>query len=100
MKVKCINTTSPRVDLRPGPPTGLTVGAVYEVAEVLDEVGQYSVINDGMKMARYMQSRFQVVDDSPVKPLRDAFNTLTTPLRTRIKQLEKELPEAQSKLSQ
>lgn len=97
MKVKCIDKTSPRSDMRPGPPTSVTLGVVYEVAEINDETGQYSIINDDMKMGRYTQSRFIVVDDSPVKPLCEAFNTLTTPMRTRIKQLEKEL--AQSKLS-
>lgn len=96
MKVKCIDNSSPRADLRPGPPTGLSVGVVYEVAEILDETGQYSIINDDMKMGRYMQSRFIVVDDSAVRLLRDAFNTLTTPMRERIKQLEKELAEAKS----
>lgn len=91
MKVKCIEKSTPRSDGRQCPPTGITVGKVYTVAEIvtgLRDVDQYSIINDDFKMARYNQCRFEVVDDSPVKPLREAFNSLTTEMRARIKQLE------------
>lgn len=91
MKVKCIEKSSPRSDGKQGQPTGLTVGKVYTVAEIVEghrEVNQYSIINDDFKLARYNQSRFEVVDNSPVKPLREAFNSLTTEMRARIKQLE------------
>lgn len=93
MKVRCIDKSMPRSDGQSGQPTGIRVGGVYKVAEVLTggKVNQYSIINDEFKMARYNQARFEVVDDSPVQPLRQAFNTLTTEMRTRIKELEFEL---------
>lgn len=91
MKVRCIDVVSPRSDQIKGRPTGITAGCAYEVAEVLDETQQYSIINDDMKMSRYSQYRFLVIDPTPIKPLRENFNMLTLPLRTRIKELEKEV---------
>lgn len=91
MKVKCIEKHTPRSDGRQGNPTGITVGKTYKVAEIvtgLRDVDQYSIINDDFKIARYNQCRFEIVDDSPVVPLREAFNWLTTELRSRIKELE------------
>lgn len=91
MKVKCIEKSSPRSDGVPGGATSITVGKVYVVAEIVTgrrDVDQYSIINDEFKLARYNQCRFEVVDDSPVRPLREAFNSLTTEMRSRIKQLE------------
>ncbi len=88
MKVKCIDTHTPRSDGRKGPPQGIKVGSVYDVAEILPQTNQYSIINDDSKMSRYDQSRFEVVDDSPVMPLRQAFNSLTTHMRVRIRELE------------
>ncbi len=89
MKVKCIDIDAPRSDGFDGKPSALTVGNEYAVAEVLDT--QYSIINDAMKIGRYSKARFEIVDNEPVPPLRDNFNTLTTPLRSRIKELEKQL---------
>lgn len=94
MKVRCIEKSSPRSDGVPGGAKGITVGKVYMVAELvsgLRDVDQYSIINDEFKMARYNRCRFEIVDDSPVLPLREAFNRLTTDLRTRIKQLEAQI---------
>lgn len=91
MKVRCVETSTPRSDGQRGKPTAITIGNTYNVAEVLDETGQYSIINDDFKMARYSQYRFEVVDDTAVRPLRQAFNSLTTELRTRIKELEMQL---------
>lgn len=102
MKVRCIQITTPRSDLRRGPPGGITVGKVYKVAEIVDHSHtyelmngemfprpqMYSIINDNFKIARYSQDRFEVVCDKPIGTLRDSFNWLTTELRTRIKQLE------------
>jgi hypothetical protein len=88
MKVKCVDTMTGRSDGIAGGPTALTPGKTYKVAEVLTHTLQYSIINDDFKMARYSQYRFEVVDDSPVLPLRQAFNSLTTELRARIKELE------------
>lgn len=91
MKVKCIEKSTPRSDGRQGNPTGITVGKVYKVAEIvtgLRDVDQYSIINDDFKMARYSQCRFEVVCDEPVVSLREAFNSLTTDMRSRIKDLE------------
>jgi hypothetical protein len=90
MKVRCIEKSTPRSDGVPGQPTGLTIGKTYKVAEVLSggRSNQYSIINDDFKIARYSQCRFEVVCDEPVKGLRDAFNWLTTELRSRIKELE------------
>jgi len=87
MKVKCIDVVSPRSDGASGKPTGLTIGCIYNVAEILDS--QYSIINDNFKIARYSQYRFEVVDDKD-KPtnLRRDFNKLTLAMRTRIKELE------------
>lgn len=95
MKVICIDAHSPRSDFVPGGPTGITLGTVYDVAEVLQE--QYSIINDDMKMARYSQYRFEVVDATPVLPLRQAFNPLTTKMRMRIRELEEELHRVSNK---
>jgi hypothetical protein len=90
MKVRCIDKSKPRSDGKPGQPTGLTIGKTYKVAEVLNggRVNQYSIINDDFKIARYNQDRFEVVCDEPVKPLREAFNWLTTEVRSHIKWLE------------
>lgn len=90
MKVRCIEKSTARSDGVAGHPTGLTVGKVYKVAEVLSggKTNQYSIINDDFKIARYSQCRFEVVCNEPVKGLRDAFNWLTIELRSRIKELE------------
>jgi hypothetical protein len=90
MKVKCVDKSTPRSDGQPGMPTGLTIGKVYKVGEVLNggKTDQYSIINDDFRIARYSQCRFEVVDDTPVRDLRTEFNWLTTELRTRIKELE------------
>lgn len=91
MKVKCIDKSSPRSDGVPGGATGITIGKTYLVAEIVTgrrDVDQYSIINDEYRMARYNQCRFEVVDDSPVRPLREAFNSLTTEMRSHIKRLE------------
>lgn len=88
MKVKCIDTHTPRSDGRKGQPQGIKVGGVYDVAEILPQSSQYSIMNDDSKMSRYNQFRFEVVDDSPVMPLRQAFNSLTTSMRVRIRELE------------
>lgn len=97
MRVKCIETSSPRSDGVRGGPTGLTVGKEYDVAEVIRSgihgTSQYSVVNDSFKMARYSQSRFEVVDCSYVPLLRENFNTLTTPLRSKIKALKAQIKE-------
>ena len=93
MKVRCIDKLAPRSDGMPGPATCITVGKDYKVAEILTHTSQYSIINDEFKIARYSQRRFEVVDDSPVEPLRQAFNSLTTEMRVRIKQLESRLRE-------
>jgi len=89
MRVICVDVKSPRSDGQRGRPTGITVGVIYDVAEVTDS--QFSIINDNMMMKRYNQSRFEVIDESPVLPLRENFNTLTTCMRSKIKALEKEL---------
>lgn len=93
MKVKCIDIHTPRSDGRKGQPQGITVGGVYDVAEILPQTSQYSIMNDDSKMSRYNQFRFEVVDDSPVMPLRQAFNSLTTHMRVRIRELENKVKE-------
>lgn len=97
MKVMCVDKLSPRSDNVPGQPTGITVGKVYVVAEIYNEgYGRdsfYSIINDEMKLARYKQSRFEIVKHGCIPDLRSAFNSLTTPLRSRIKELEKQIQE-------
>lgn len=95
MKVKLIDNTTPRSDNVPGGPKAVTLGKVYEVAEDLAS-GQYSIINDKMKIARYSKYRFEVVDNTPPVPLRDGFNLLTLPMRMRIRELEQLLEKAQS----
>lgn len=89
MKVILIDNLTPRTDGKAGRPHGVTLGKEYEVAEVLDQTAQYSIINDENKMARYSQSRFEVTNTSPVLELRANFNRLTTPMRSRIKELER-----------
>lgn len=91
MKILCIDKSTPRSDGKPGQPTAIKVGIIYDVAEIIEETGQYSILNDDFKLARYSQSRFEIVDHSPVVPLRQAFNSLTTVMRSRIKELENKL---------
>lgn len=88
MKVRVIDIETPREDEpHVGKPTsGITLGKVYLVAEVLDD--KYSIFNDEYKIARYRKIRFEVVNGKPVEPLRKNFNSLTTPARNRIKELE------------
>lgn len=93
MKVRYIDDLTPRSDGKKGRPTGITLGKVYEVAEITGD--KYSIMNDEMKLNRYSCIRFSVVDHSPVKPLRENFNSLTTNMRTRIKELEKMLEDKQ-----
>lgn len=97
MRVKCIENSTPRSDGVPGGPTGLTVGKEYEVAEVvrsgLRGTSQFSILNDSYKLARYSQSRFEVVDCGHIPSLRENFNHLTTPLRTELKALKAQLKE-------
>lgn len=88
MKIRCLDKASARSDGVPGGATALTIGKIYKVAEVLPTTGQYSIINDDFKIARYSQYRFEVVDDTPVRSLREEFNSLTTEMRAYIKQLE------------
>jgi hypothetical protein len=95
MKVKLIDNSTPRSDNIPGGPSDVTLGQIYVVAENLQFSDKYSIINDKMKIARYSKYRFEIVEDTPPLALREAFNTLTTPMRERIKQLEKQLAEAQ-----
>lgn len=95
MIVKCVQKSTPRSDGVQSPPTGIQVGREYVVAEILYDEGKYSIINDENKMARYSMNRFTVIDETPVRPLREAYNVLTTPLRSRIKELEKQIKEMQ-----
>lgn len=98
MKVLCVDKLAPRSDNVQGSPSGITVGNVYVVAEILDghRGPQYSIINDDMKIARYSQSRFEViVGGGIVNDIRGQFNSLTTPMRSRIKELEKQIAEMQ-----
>lgn len=88
MKVMYLDDEIPRSDGKHGAPKGVTVGAVYVVAEDLPDSDHYSIINDDLKMARYLKDRFEVVDSTPPRSLREEFNTLTTPMRTKIKQLK------------
>ena len=46
----------------------LTAGKEYEVLETNDKSHWYTVTNDGGDVARYSQSRFDVVQVSPVEP--------------------------------
>lgn len=96
MKVVCIEKYTPRSDGVYGGATDITVGKVYEVAEVVTgrrDVDQYSIINDKFKLSRYNQCRFVVVDHSPVPDLRTNFNHLTLDLRTELKALKAQLKE-------
>lgn len=93
MKVRCIDTHTPRSDGRKGHPQGIKVGGIYDVAEILPQTGQYSIMNEDSKMSRYNQFRFEVVNTTPVQPLRQAFNSLTTHMRVRIRELEKQAKE-------
>lgn len=79
MLVKYFDDQKKRSDGKDGKPTGLTVGNTYTVVEDLGY--QFTLMNNDMKLARYSKCRFEVVDDSPIPNLRDAFNTLTTEMR-------------------
>lgn len=94
MRVKLIDNTTPRSDNVPGGPSGVTLGNEYVVAENLLDSDKYTVINDNMKMARYSKYRFEILDNTPPRDLRTSYNTLTTPLRTKIRELEAKLAEA------
>lgn len=87
MKVQFVNDVTPRSDNRPGKPGGITLFNTYEVVEI--EGDKYTVLNDENKLSRYSQNRFIVVDPAKPKPLRQQFNTLTSPMRQEIKRLRK-----------
>lgn len=92
MKVKyALLAELKRRDGMKGNPTGVTDGKVYDVVDFNPQEGMFTILNDEWKLARYDMRRFIIVDDSPIPSIRSAFNTLTTPLRTRIKELEKQL---------
>ncbi len=88
MKVRLIDDVSPRSDGRTEP-LGITVGKEYLVAEALHGSSQYSIINDNNKIARYSQNRFEVTDNQPIEPLRQAFNYLTMDMRNQLKALQR-----------
>ena len=87
MKVLYLDDKTPRSDGRKGKPSGITINNVYEVIEILDDTGQYTILNDRDKLTRHSQHRFEIVDYTPIRPLRLAFNSLTTSLRKEIKRL-------------
>lgn len=91
MKVRYIDDMTARTDGRRGKPTEVTLDTEYVVAEVLED--KYSIINDAGKICRYSKSRFVITDNQPVVSLREAFNTLTSPMRAELKRLKKTLEE-------
>jgi len=86
MQVKYCNSQKPRSDGKKGEPTEVTLNSIYTVVEDLD--GKYSIINDHYKISRYSKERFEIIDDSPIKPLRESFNELTKELRMQLKELK------------
>lgn len=88
MKVKYKLVSIPRSDGQKGPPGGVTDGKEYVVAENFLHSDKFSVINDDNKIARYSKFRFEITDETPVRSLCEEYNTLTSPLRKRIKELE------------
>lgn len=88
MRVKAIDTTSPRSDGLPRV-NDITLGKEYEVAAI--EGNRYVLVNDKHKLTRHSQYRFEIVDDSPVQNVRDAYNSLTHPIRMKAKALEEQV---------
>lgn len=88
MRVKAIDTHSPRSDGRPKVES-ITLGKEYEVAAI--EGDRYVLLSDKHKLTRHSQYRFEVVDDSPVPSVREAYNMLTHPIRMKAKDLEQKV---------
>lgn len=100
MKVQCIDVDSPRSDNAKKKVTSIRLGHIYEVVEILDESGKYSLVNDDFKISRHSQYRFKVVDNSPVPDLRSSFNKLSGFLRSQLKHQIKENHKLKEKLEQ
>jgi len=90
MKVKAIDITSPRSDGLPRV-TSITLGKEYEVAAI--EGDRYVLVSDQNKLTRHSQYRFEVVDNSPVLPVREAYNKLTHPVRMKANAMERRVEE-------
>lgn len=90
MRVKAIDVTSPRSDGR-SKVTSITLGKEYVVAAI--EGDRYVLVSDKNKLTRHSQYRFEVVDDSPVLPVREAYNMLTHPVRMKANELERRVEE-------
>jgi len=84
MRVIAVDTESPRSDGK-SKVTSITKGKEYEVAAI--EGDRYVLLNDNHKLTRHSQYRFKVVDDTPVKSVREAYNALTHPIRMEAKRL-------------
>lgn len=89
MIIKLIDDSSPRIDGKRGKPTSITLGKEYTVVEI--ENDKFTILNDDFKLGRYSKFRFVVVDNTTPMPIREQFNTLTTPMRTEIKSLKNQL---------
>lgn len=88
MIVKLIDITTPRSDGKPKV-ENITLGNEYMVAEVIGT--RISIMNDKNKLTRHSMARFEIIDPTPPRSLRDEFNTLTHALRMRNKELAEQL---------
>jgi len=88
MRVKAIDITSQRSDGR-SKVTSITLGKEYEVAAI--EGDRYVLLSDQHKLTRHSQYRFEVVDNSPVPTVREAYNKLSHPIRMKAKALQSQV---------
>lgn len=95
MRVKAVDTSSPRSDGRPKV-TSITLGKEYEVVAI--EGSRYVLLSDAHKLTRHSQYRFEVVDNSPIPSLRDAYNKLTHPVRMEAKELRAKVENLQAEV--
>lgn len=95
MKIRYLDDSIPCSDGRNGKPTGVTIGAEYEV--VKDGHTHYTIINDDLKMARYNKDRFSISDNSPIMSLNQNINMHTHSMRMEIKELKRQLAEKETR---
>lgn len=83
MKVVFQDNVTPRIDGNPAKINNLRSDKHYEVygIEFRGEEKMFVVLNEDLKLARYAAFRFSVVEDTPLRTLREDFNKLTSGMR-------------------
>ena len=96
MIVQLIDTSTPRTDGKSGTPTQVTLNEEYVVIDETDT--HYAIMNDKLKIGKYSKQRFVITDNTPIPDTKKEFNRLTTPLRLKIVELEREVNQLKKEL--